>query len=443
MATIGRTVSAIEVREPGGPDRLLLIDDNPPDRVRYRHMLRRAPEPYELVEAGTAADGLDKLDGTIAAVLLDQDLPDMQGLEVLAAIRDRVDAPVVVMLTGEEDAAVCVEALKRGAADYLMKRRIDEDTLFRAVRGALERGRLERQVADQQRRLALFYRLASQTDDALFIIDPQTGQVTECNHSARQWLGVWPTDLGADPFVPSAFDGLASWMSFLQEATAKGSARFEWTVPAAGGDEVCEILARLVEEQGHPYIVAVGRDITTRIDHERALLDQTQRDALTGIRNRRAFDDKLAELWATARRASMPVAAVMIDVDHFKLYNDELGHQAGDECLRAVAAALQGVEERSGAIVARYGGEEFAALVPVSETGAARGVAEQLRQAVEALAHAHPRSSVGPHVTVSVGVAARVPNGDEPPAVLVEAADQALYRAKEQGRNRVVSAFPF
>lgn len=115
--------------------RLLLVEDNLPDRIRYRRMLSLAPESYEPVEVGTTTDGLAALDTSIDGVLLDHDLPDIAGLEVLKIIRDRSDPPVVVMLTGEEDANVCIEALKAGAADYLMKRRIDEDILHRSIRG--------------------------------------------------------------------------------------------------------------------------------------------------------------------------------------------------------------------------------------------------------------------------------------------------------------------
>lgn len=424
--------------------RLLLIEDNLPDRIRYRRMLQQAPESYDLLEAATAAQGLELVTGGVDGVLLDNDLPDEPGLSVLDRIRSAPEPPVVVMLTGEEDAAVSIEALKLGAADYLMKRRIDEDSLHRAVRGALERGRLEREVRDQQRRLALFYRLASQTDDALFIIDSVEGRVTECNHSARAWLGVWPFEEGAPPAIPSAFETFEQWQTFLREAATEGSARFEWRVTAPDGTQaVCEILARRVDEQGVPYVVAVGRDITSRVESERDLRDQTQRDALTGILNRRAFDLDLERLWATAARTTTPLAMLMIDVDHFKSYNDTLGHPQGDECLRRVARVLADLGDHAGCHVYRYGGEEFAALVPVTETNAARNLAEDLRRGVEGLALEHPDSTTSNRVTVSVGAASRVPGADEPAAELVHAADDAVYRAKFDGRNRVVTALPF
>lgn len=415
---------------------LLLIDDNPPDRIRYRNIIRQSGAGYAVREAGTGSEGLEKLDAEIGCVLLDQDLPDMQGLEVLAEIRKRASAPPVIMLTGEEDAAVCLEALQRGAADYLMKRRIDEDRLLRAVRGAIERARLEHALRDQQRRLALFYKLASQTDDALLILEPFSGKVTECNHTARVWLGVNPNP-EQPTFLPSAFETAEQWQTFLLQAEREGTARFEWSVLSdTGAIAVFEILARRVEEQGVPYVVAVGRDITRRVNQERRLLDQSRREGLTGVLNRTAFDERLAELGAPG----CALAVILIDVDHFKDYNDSLGHQAGDECLRAVARALSRACMNLGGTLARYGGEEFVVLLAQDDPQAVVSVAHKLREAVESLKLAHPRSSVGAWLTVSLGAAAARITAETPAADLVREADEALYRAKSQGRNRVAIA---
>ncbi len=122
------------------------------------------------MEAEDGRQGLRAHDAepAFACVLLDQDLPDLQGLDVLEDIRERPHPPPVVMLTGEEDAAVSIEALRRGAADYLMKRRIDEDRLLRAIQGAIERNALAQRLRDNEQRLTRFYRLANQTEDALF-----------------------------------------------------------------------------------------------------------------------------------------------------------------------------------------------------------------------------------------------------------------------------------
>ncbi len=163
-------------------------------------------------------------------------------------------------------------------------------------------------------------------------------------------------------------------------------------------------------------------------------------DGLTGIANRRHFDEVLAVEWRRAERAGTPLSVVMLDLDCFKAFNDGLGHQRGDDCLRDVARALRGAVRRAGDLVARYGGEEFVVLLPAMDLRRAEQFAERLRARVEALRVPHPTSTVATVVTASLGVASAVPHRDSGPAVLLAAADDALYRAKRAGRNRVARA---
>jgi len=152
-------------------------------------------------------------------------------------------------------------------------------------------------------------------------------------------------------------------------------------------------------------------------------------DGLTGVANRRTFDEELQRMWLVARRGRVPVAVVMIDIDFFKALNDARGHQAGDDCLRRVASLCAGTLRRSGDCFARYGGEEFAAILFNADVGVAESLAARVREAVEA----------DGEVTVSLGIASVVPRDGSEAASLVAAADAALYRAKEGGRNRVMA----
>ena len=171
-----------------------------------------------------------------------------------------------------------------------------------------------------------------------------------------------------------------------------------------------------------------------------AKLEQLTRiDGLTGVSNRRHFDEILEREAARAQRQARPLAAVMIDIDHFKAYNDTYGHQEGDDCLKKVAKALQNALRRPGDHIARYGGEEFAAIMPETDLAGGTNVAEELRQAVEKLAIPHKSSPVAPVVTISVGVTSCLPTKGLPPARIIEAADSALYRSKSAGRNRVTA----
>ncbi|OXS30043.1 MAG: hypothetical protein BCS36_04925 [Desulfovibrio sp. MES5] len=160
-------------------------------------------------------------------------------------------------------------------------------------------------------------------------------------------------------------------------------------------------------------------------------------DGLTGVRNRRSFDDSLRGLWRFAQERQQPLALIMLDVDKFKIYNDNYGHQAGDECLKRVAAAMSRAA-RSTDVCARYGGEEFALLLPGADTHTARAVALRIHNEIEREQLPHPASPVNGFVTVSLGVASLVPGKDagSDGKLLVRNADAALYDAKSTGRNR-------
>jgi diguanylate cyclase (GGDEF)-like protein len=163
-------------------------------------------------------------------------------------------------------------------------------------------------------------------------------------------------------------------------------------------------------------------------------------DGLTDLANRRHFDAYLAGQMAIARRHQRALALVMCDVDAFKAYNDQYGHQAGDACLKQVAAALRSCCRRPADMPARYGGEEFAVILPDTELIGAARIAESARDAVARLQIPHEHSPASPFVSVSGGVAVLLPNIDMTAPQLTEAADRALYQAKQRGRNRIACA---
>lgn len=160
----------------------------------------------------------------------------------------------------------------------------------------------------------------------------------------------------------------------------------------------------------------------------------TSLDGLTGIANRRHFDDMLEREWRRSMRQGAEFSIVMCDVDNFKAFNDSLGHHAGDDCLKAVAGALTQAMDRGGDLVARYGGEEFVVILPNTSLEGARIVAERMRLAVEALAITHPTAADG-RITASFGIAAGIAMPETDAVKLVKTADEALYRAKADGRN--------
>lgn len=163
-------------------------------------------------------------------------------------------------------------------------------------------------------------------------------------------------------------------------------------------------------------------------------------DVLTGVTNRRGFDERLGIEWRRAACHSSPLALLMLDVDYFKRYNDRYGHQAGDQCLRQVAAAIKTELLRQGDLVARYGGEEFACILPETDFDGALAVAAGIEQRVRGLQIEHADSDVCQVVTLSVGVAFCMPQSDAHPARLLALADAQLYGAKRSGRGRACGA---
>ncbi len=168
----------------------------------------------------------------------------------------------------------------------------------------------------------------------------------------------------------------------------------------------------------------------------------TNIDALTGIGNRRYFDNEIRKEWRLSVRYKRSISLILIDIDYFKLYNDTYGHVAGDACLKAVAGALNGALQRPGDTVARYGGEEFAILLCDTPLRGAALIAERIKQVVTELDIKHDASNVSEILTISIGVSSLIPEITNLPKELIEASDKALYKAKADGRDHIVVKLP-
>lgn len=160
-------------------------------------------------------------------------------------------------------------------------------------------------------------------------------------------------------------------------------------------------------------------------------------DGLTGVANRRRFEETLDSEWKRSIRSNIPLAMLMIDIDFFKNFNDHYGHGAGDKCIKEIAATIATSTHREGDLTARYGGEEFVVLLPETDRDGVVSVAETIRTNIEALNIPHAFSQCSKNVTVSIGAGAMVPRADTSPEALVKAVDEQLYRAKRNGRNRI------
>ncbi len=311
------------------PLKILVVDDDSFVRDMLQEILLAG---HHLVS--TAVNGLDALrqltpGSGIGLIISDMDMPGMSGLELLHTLRESGNAIPVIILTGNQEIRVAIEALKKGANDYILKDENINDTVAIAIGHVMEMHRLKMEN-----------------------------------------------------------------LRLLEDLARKNSE-----------------LERL------------------------SLLD-----GLTGVANRRYFDRIIQQEWSRATREQAPIAVVMIDIDYFKTYNDSYGHQQGDACLQQVAKALSATLKRPSDFVARYGGEEFVAVLPDTELAGAWALAEAMRENIQHLALEHAASKVCRHVTASLGVASAIPGRDSAHAELIKMADEALYAAKQGGRNRAQTA---
>ncbi|RVU31797.1 diguanylate cyclase [Neptunomonas marina] len=196
----------------------------------------------------------------------------------------------------------------------------------------------------------------------------------------------------------------------------------------------------LVQDRA-PAVLKARIRMMLDLKRSRDVLERSARiDGLTGVNNRREFEKQLEMEWRRCARTRQPLSLIMVDVDHFKAFNDRYGHLAGDSCLRRVASAMQNSVNRSHDAIFRYGGEEFAVLLPDTDKAGALNVAQAIRDQILALGIPHDRSSAGLVVTASQGLETLVPSAENSPHQLVEHADTALYKAKKRSRNCVVAA---
>jgi diguanylate cyclase (GGDEF)-like protein len=260
---------------------------------------------------------------------------------------------------------------------------------------------------------------------AIFIIDKETRKIISANPFMNEWLNYRPGELFALTLADIRIAG-----------AGETPGEFRYRKRDGALIDVVEV-RREISFQGKMADLIIAHDISDRKRAEELLYTLSMADGLTGIANRRRFNDFLTQEWRRAIREGSEISLIMCDIDFFKNYNDSYGHQAGDDCLKRVAEAISQTFHRPGDIAARYGGEEFAVIMSGTGLHDALSLAQVVRAAVEALGIAHGSSAVAPVVTLSLGVATIKPQKETSFESLIAAADQALYHAKSRGRNQV------
>ena len=456
--------------------RILIIDDDPNLRKTLSDILRI--KGYETLTAENGQKGLALLrESGVRLVLIDLGLPDIPGLEVLARIKADYPLTGAIVLTGQATIDSAVEATNRGAFSYLVKP-YEIDQLVNHIRRALEKQQAEEEIAQHHIELE---RMNSELK-TLHEISEAISHTLDMDELVKDVLQVmvrtkiFPFEVRGGIFL---VDGnrlrLASFVSLSEtvlkpcqeicreqclcgRALATGEVAVCSDAPETGAQPLCHPdtqqyqriivplkaidkvvgLISLYTEPGTEVssglmslLSSLGNQIGIAVNNAR-LYEETKsvslHDPLTGLANRRFLNIQLEKVFELARRYGEKQSVIMLDIDHFKIYNDTYGHQGGDQLLVRLAGILT-AQMRKSDYVFRYGGEEFLVLLPDTELPMACDAAERLRAAVEREAG----------VTISLGVAAyhdAMPDKE----TLVKAADAALYRAKEGGRNRVETA---
>lgn len=272
-------------------------------------------------------------------------------------------------------------------------------------------------------------------------IGPQIEDLLGWSQSSWQTVEDWATRIH-----PDDRQGVVDFCVSQSKAGVDHEADYRALTKDGGYVWIRDVVHVLRKDDGEvEALVGFMFDISERKKTEQELVrlkqeleDLSYKDGLTGVANRRMFDSALELEWNQARRNRQPLSLILLDIDHFKQYNDHYGHLQGDECLKRVARALDSAAARSSDFLARFGGEEFVLVLPDTDRDAARAVAERCRRLIHEERIAHEGSPVSLFLTTSLGVGTIVPKRDDDPAAFIAAVDRRLYSAKQAGRDCLV-----
>ncbi|MGZ8289994.1 MAG: diguanylate cyclase [Telluria sp.] len=418
---------------------ILIVDDAPANLGMLRKLM--AQQGYQTFVANSGERAL-----SIARrvrpdlILMDVVMPGMDGLETCRQLKEHpsTERIPVIFMSARNDTDDVVAGFDIGAVDYISK------PLRMAEVCARVRAQLQiRTTSDTQHEQAERLRtIVDSMAEGLMIIEA-SGRIQYANPACGRYLGCSPealekktlNDLLSPPVAQEYLDYFARCAEEPEIAPQPGAR--EVVIRRCDGSLRAMDLTLAPMAMHQTLFIGLLHDITHHKQSENALQRAALLDPLTKIANRRHFDAFIDVEWQRAVRSGEPLSLVVLDVDHFKLYNDTLGHPAGDLALQQVAGVLQAHAPRATDLAARYGGEEFVLLFAETSSSDAAALAETIRSHVEALQMPHPRSPSSEWITVSMGVATMIPTQLDHIEKLFVAADRAMYSAKEAGRNRV------
>ncbi|MEY3866459.1 MAG: hypothetical protein RLZZ338_350 [Cyanobacteriota bacterium] len=475
---------------------ILIVDDTPANLRLLTRIL--SCEGYEVRVASSGKQALRSVESKPPSlIILDIMMPEIDGYQVCQQLKEKEDTCniPVIFVSALDEVMNKVKAFELGGVDYITKPFEPIEVVAR-VENQLRLRELQLQLQEKNIELKLLLTVtqaineASDVDTALNVILEQVCQTLGWDFG-EAWIPnaeetllkshcIW---YGGDHNLGDFYEyhqhltfpfnvGLTGriWQSkqieFIENLGTDTSLNTSQlfppslfftsalAVPILFANKILSILifyskkAQIFDQRSQDILKAIATQLGSMIQRKQAedLLKKANQelerlatfDWLTQIPNRRCFDEYLFQEWRRMAREEKPLSLIFCDVDYFKLYNDHYGHQEGDDCLQQVAQALRRAVQRPGDLVARYGGEEFAVILPNTEGENAVIVAETIRDEIKKLQIIHAYSNVSEYVTLSLGVSCLIPSQTYSPEPLVTFADQALYEAKKQGRDRVI-----
>ncbi len=463
---------------------ILLVDDNPTNLDVLRKTLET--KDYEVMIANNGEDAIE-IAGEFEPdlILLDVMMPGLNGFETCRQLKKNCETKEipVIFLTAKTEPEDIVEGFDSGGVDYISKPFHQEEVLARAQTHLKLKKTLEDKImlyteseimkGELIKSESEYRAIVETASDLIFKLDPDQN-ITFIN-SAFKYLGYDSSELLGQPIVNFidvedveetlpliATKGIGPLATSSLEVKFKSNSDSViteqinsspflldafgiWNVPD-------ELVFKKVPERRFLGTLCIAREITELKQIENELRKHksqlitineelkmiSKMDGLTKIFNRRWFDETIDQEWKRATREKIPLALIIFDIDFFKKFNDNYGHQAGDECLRKIAQTACDTFKRPGDLLARYGGEEFAVILPNTDEDGAFIIGELLREKIETLEIEFAKNQNALDLTVSLGVASMIPPSNEEFPTLISQADKALYQAKDRGRNQVV-----
>lgn len=430
------------------PAKILLVDDTPANLTLLTEILEY--EGYQILAAKDGQRALKIASHIIPdLILLDVMMPGIDGYETCRQLKNNpaTNSIPVMFISAKTDVDDLVRGFSVGGVDYINKPFREAEVCARIASQIRIQSLNKKLTASESDMRHLLVEYKNQSNRLQNIVELVVDGILETNgsgiiqlvnpaveqlfgYSVEALQSLHFTRLLADPYA-TQYELLLGDQSFTEQKHIEIQGKHK-----NGNEFPIEFSLMKVPAREETYL-AVIHDITLQKDKEEKLRNLSYIDPLTNLANRRHFVECYTKEWLQAQRMNKPVAFIMIDIDLFKQYNDTYGHQNGDDCLVNIASAIKNSIKRPSDIVARLGGEEFAIVLPDTPQEAVLQIAEQLRNAVQALNIPHKASNYGV-VTISLGIA--IAAGAEnflSPDDLYQMADKALYQAKQSGRNQV------